>query len=65
MKKKTQTTKRNFGAVEYLMSKEMAKALLDARRGETEKKMHPEAYLVKVVNENFCLLRNCTKVQVY
>ena len=65
-KKNTQSkVKRNFGAVEYLMSKTMAEALLNARKGETEKKMHPHDYLVKVVNENFGLLRECVKVQVY
>ena len=52
------------GAVEYKMSEALAKAYLDARKGE-EKKMDPVKYLVKVINEEFGLLRNCVNVIPY
>lgn len=39
---------------EYKMSKEMADALLQVRKGE-EKKMKPQDYLVKCVNSQFGL----------
>lgn len=39
---------------EYNMSKTMADELLKARKG-TEKRMEPQAYLVKYVNEQMCL----------
>lgn len=46
---------------EYVMSKEMAKELLDNRHGD-EKKMRPHDYLVKVVNEQFGIRGTCVKV---
>lgn len=46
---------------EYVMSKEMAKELLDNRHGE-EKKMRPHDYLVKVVNEQFGICGTCVRV---
>lgn len=46
---------------EYKMSAEMAKALLATRKGD-EKKMRPQEYLGKVVNEQFCLRLPVTKV---
>lgn len=52
------------GAVEYKMPKEMAKALLSSRKG-TDAKMHPTAYLCKVVNETFGLLYHCDNVITY
>ena len=56
---------RKFNSFQYLMSKEMAEAYLKARKGEEEKRMHPQAYLIKVVNEEFNLLRECTQVNIY
>ena len=56
---------RNFDSYEYLMSKELANAYLKNRKTEEERKMNPAAYLVKVVNEEFRLLRKCTKVNLY
>ena len=46
---------------EYNMSKEMATELLNSRKG-TDKNMNPQDYLVKVVNEQFCLRLPVTKV---
>ena len=46
---------------EYNMSKEMATELLKARKG-SDKNMDPQAYLVKVVNEQYCLRLPVTKV---
>jgi hypothetical protein len=47
--------------MEYNMSEAMAKILLKERRNE-EKKMRPQEYLIKYVNEQFDLLYPCTKV---
>lgn len=52
------------GNVEYKMPKAMADALLKERK-DGDKKMRPQEYLVKVVNDNFGLLYNCTKVIIY
>ena len=52
------------GCVEYKMPKAMADALLKERK-DGDKKMRPQEYLVKVVNDNFGLLRTCTKVIIY
>lgn len=46
---------------EYKMSKEMAAELLKNRKGDEKKKDNQE-YLVKVVNEQFCLRLPVTKV---
>ena len=46
---------------EYNMSAEMAAALLKARKDE-EKKMRPQDYLVKYVNEQLGLRLPVTKV---
>ena len=43
------------------MSAEMAKDLLSTRKG-TDKNMDPQAYLLKVVNEQFGLRLPVTKV---
>ena len=48
---------------EYKMSKAMADAFLQARKGE-EKKMKPQDYLIKCVNTQFCLRLPVTKVFV-
>lgn len=52
------------GGIEYKMPKAMAAEYLKDRRGE-EKKMRPNDYLVKIVNEQFGLLRVCKNVTVY
>lgn len=56
------------GAVEYKMPKAMADAYLKHRKShgtDEEKKMNPNDYLAHVVNEEFGLLYNCTRVLVY
>ena len=52
------------GKIEYKMPEAMAKAYLKAR-GSEDMKMHPNAYLCKVVNEEFGLRGLCEKVIVY
>ena len=49
------------GNFEYKMSKEMANAYLNARKGE-EKKKHPQEYLCQIVNDNFGIKGTCTRV---
>ena len=46
------------------MPKEFAKQILLTRKG-TEKNMHPQEYLKKVVNEEFGLKGYCIKVTTY
>ena len=53
-----------YGDVEYEMPKELAKQILLTRKG-TEKNMHPQEYLKKVVNEEFGIKGYCTKVTTY
>lgn len=53
-----------YGSIEYEMPKLMAKELLATRKGE-ERNMPPQAFLCKVVNEDFGLLGNCIKVTTY
>ena len=43
------------------MSKELAKQLLNSRKG-TEKNIPAQQYLCQVVNEEFGILGNCTHV---
>lgn len=57
-------TKPFYNEIEYEMPKALAKELLATRKGE-ERNMHPQAFLCKVVNEEFGLLGNCTKVTTY
>ena len=52
------------GAVEYIMPRLMADEILNARKGQ-DKVMNPLDYLVKVVNEDFGLLRTCTQVTIH
>ena len=52
------------GAIEYKMPKQKARENLRTRKGD-DLKMRPNDYLVKVVNENFGLLRHCTRVIQY
>ena len=49
------------GSVEYQMPAQMAKEILNARKG-MEKNMRPQEFLVKYVNEECGLLYNCVKV---
>ena len=50
-----------YGPIEYEMPKEMAKQILAERKG-TDRNMHPQEYLKKVVNETFGIKGNCIKV---
>ena len=47
--------------IEYEMSKEMAKQLLNARKGN-ERNIPAQQYLCQIVNEEFGVLGNCTHV---
>ena len=47
---------------EYKMTKTMADALLKERKGSEELKMHPQAYLCQVVNEQFGVKGTCIHV---
>ena len=49
------------GNFEYKMSKEMANAYLKDRKG-TDKNKHPQDYLCQVVNNEFGIKGNCTRV---
>lgn len=49
------------GYCEYVMPKAMANTYLKNRGGE-DKKMRPQDYLKKVVNEDFGLKNYCTRV---
>ena len=51
------------GNIEYKMPEAMAKEYLKNRKGE-DAKMNPQAYLCKLVNEEFGLKGYCTKVIV-
>lgn len=57
----TKYTHERAGAVEYAMPEGLAQEILKTRKG-TEKNMHPEDFLVKVVNETFGLKEKCVKV---
>ena len=50
-----------YGPIEYEMPKAMAKQLLAERKG-SDRNLHPQAYLCKVVNEEFGIKGNCIKV---
>ena len=50
-----------YGPIEYEMPKAMAKQLLAERKG-ADRNMHPQAYLRKIVNEEFGIKGNCIKV---
>lgn len=57
------STRSYYGNIEYEMSKEMAKQILDTRKG-TERNMPPQQFLCQVVNEDFGIKGNCIKVNV-
>lgn len=50
-----------YGGIEYEMTKEMAKQILATRKG-ADQNMHPQEFLKKIVNEEFGLKGNCTRV---
>ena len=52
------------GFIEYKMPEAMARAYLNGRNAE-EKKMHPNDFLRKIVNEGFGLKGYCTRVIRY
>lgn len=60
-KNKKKVVVSNKGDFEYKMTKEMANAYLNTRKGE-EKKKHPQEYLCQVVNNEFGIKGTCTKV---
>lgn len=49
------------GGIEYEMSKELAKQILATRKG-SDQNMNPQEFLCRVVNEEFGLKGNCTRV---
>ena len=51
------------GNIEYLMPAAVAEDYLKTRKGE-DKKLQPQDYLIKVVNEEYGLMYNCTKVTI-
>jgi len=60
---KTGSLHERVGSVEYIMNSAMADEILKTRKGD-DKKLRPQDYLIKYVNEDCGLLRNCTKVTV-
>lgn len=58
---KTVWAKPYEGGIEYEMTKEMAKQLLATRKG-AEQNMPPQKFLCQVVNEEFGVKGNCTRV---
>ena len=52
------------GFIEYKMPEAMAKVYLNGRTAE-EKKMRPNDFLCKIVNEEFGLTGYCTRVIRY
>lgn len=58
------SSRERAGAFEYKMPQAMADAYLKSRKGD-DKKLHPNDYLTKIVNENFGLLYKCVRVITY
>ena len=58
---KSGTLHEKTGFIEYKMPEAMVKAYLNGRTAE-EKKMHPNDFLCKIVNEGFGLKGYCTRV---
>lgn len=50
--------------IEYIMSKEMADYYIKQRKGE-DKKANIQQYLCKIVNTEFGLKGECTKVTIH
>ena len=61
---KNKRTAEDIGCVEYKMPEAMAKEFLKNRSGD-EKKMRPNDYLCKIVNETFCIRGRCINVILY
>ena len=57
------TTKSYYGNIEYEMNSQLAKSILDTRKG-TERNMPPQQFLCQIVNEEFGIKGNCIKVNV-
>ena len=53
----------SYGKIEYEMSKQLAKSILDTRKG-TERNIPPQQFLCQVVNDDFGLKGHCVKVHV-
>ena len=53
----------NYCGFEYKMPEAMANAYLNARKGD-EKKKHPQAFLCDLVNEEFGVKGECTRVVI-
>ena len=51
----------NRGLFEYKMTKEMADAYLNSRKGD-DKKKRPQEYLCQIVNNEFGIKGTCTRV---
>ena len=51
----------NRGSFEYKMTKEMANAYLNSRKGD-DKKKRPQEYLCQIVNNEFGIKGTCTRV---
>lgn len=54
----------NRNEFEYKMSKEMAKAYLDEKKGTDELKMNTQNYLRYIVNTEFGIKGDCIRVIV-
>ena len=63
-KELTAWTKLSYGEIEYEMPKELAKHILATRKGP-DQNVHPQVFLCRVVNEEFRIKGNCTKVTTY
>lgn len=57
-------THEKSGYIEYKMPTEMAKNILKTRKG-TDQNMDPQAFLCKVVNEEYGLMGECVRVTLY
>ena len=53
----------NFGTFEYKMPKAMADVYLNSRKGD-ERKKHPQVFLCNLVNEQFGIKGECTRVVI-
>ena len=61
---KTGNMHEKMGFIEYKMPYKMAKAYLDGRN-DSQKRIHPQKFLVDVVNQEFGLKGQCVKVIQY
>ena len=60
-KNKKKVVVSNKGDFEYKMTKEMANAYLNSRKGD-DKKKRPQEYLCQIVNNEFGVKGTCTRV---